>query len=109
MRLWPVEVVGDSMLPTLRPGDWLLAWRSRSARPGHIVIVARPDRPDLLVIKRVVRRDAGGWWVQGDNPAGSDDSRLFGHVPEIKGRVLLRYRPNLGLLGRAHPAGHTDH
>jgi nickel-type superoxide dismutase maturation protease len=94
MRWWPVEVAGDSMLPTLRSGDWLLARRSRTARPGQIVIVARPDRPDLLVIKRLIRADAAGWWVQGDNPAASDDSRTFGPVTRIEGRILLRYRPS---------------
>jgi nickel-type superoxide dismutase maturation protease len=109
MRWWPVEVAGDSMLPTFRAGDWLLARRTDSARVGDVVILARPDRPELLVIKRVRRRDSDGWWVEGDNPGSSDDSRLFGPVQQIHGRVVLRYRPGLMFIRRQRPRGPADH
>ena len=98
---WPfgrVAVAGESMLPGLSPGDWLLVrWYRgtvRRARPGDVVVVARPDRPGLLVVKRVVAaRPDGSVWVAGDNPLASDDSRTFGPVPAgaVAGRVVLRY------------------
>jgi hypothetical protein len=59
------------------------------------VVAEKPGRPDMLIIKRAVRREAGGWWLASDNPdAPAVDSRAFGPVaPDlIKGRVLLRYR-----------------
>ena len=92
-----VAVAGSSMLPTLRPGDWLIVrWSGAdAARPGALVVLERPDRPGLLVVKRAVRREPDGWWVLGDNPAASDDSRVFGAVPDphLRGRVIARYWP----------------
>jgi hypothetical protein len=40
----------------------------------------------------------GGWWLESDNPgAGAVDSRRFGPVPAVEGRVLFRYwRPGAG-------------
>jgi nickel-type superoxide dismutase maturation protease len=95
---WPygrVEVAGNSMAPALRPGEWyVVRWGAR-VRSGEVVVARRPDRPDLLLVKRARRRVSGGWWLEGDNPAASDDSRLFGPVPHglVLGRVVLRYRP----------------
>src|SRR5712692_1526271 len=64
-------------------------------RPGQVVIARHPDRPDMLLVKRAVRQESGGWWLDSDNPnAGAVDSRRFGPVPPelIEGLVLLRYR-----------------
>ncbi|HSF26428.1 MAG TPA: nickel-type superoxide dismutase maturation protease [Actinomycetes bacterium] len=95
---WPlgrVAVAGASMLPTLHPGDWLVVRWGAHVRPGDVVVARRPDRPGLLLVKRVVRREPGGWWLVGDNPGASDDSRLFGPVADdlVLGRVLGRYWP----------------
>ena len=114
---WPllrVEVAERSMLPALRPGDWLLAVRTRRVRPGQVVLAWHPARADFLLVKRAVRQvkgdgpggtgggspwcgeeAAGGWWLESDNPAaGAVDSNHFGPVPEelIVARVLFRYR-----------------
>ena len=89
-----VEVAEVSMLPALRPGDWLLVRRTRSIRPGQIVLARHPGRPDLLIVKRAARRQGVGWWLTSDNPdPAAVDSRRFGPVPDalIQGRVLLRY------------------
>jgi len=46
-------------------------------------------------VKRAVRREAGGWWLESDNrDVKAVDSRKFGPVPDalIAGRMLLRYR-----------------
>jgi nickel-type superoxide dismutase maturation protease len=98
--LWRVAVAERSMEPALHPGDWLLVWRGLrpgrppSIRPGQIVIARHPGEPDLLVVKRASRREAGGWWLDSDNQAaGAVDSRSFGVVPAIliEGRLLMRY------------------
>jgi nickel-type superoxide dismutase maturation protease len=83
------------MLPTYRPGDWLVVRRGARIRPGDVVVARRPDRPSLLLVKRAVRRTATGWWLEGDNPDESDDSRLFGPVEAalVEARVLGRYWP----------------
>lgn len=95
LPLLRVRVVGPSMEPALRNGDWVLVRRNGRVRAGDIVLLAHPERPGLLVVKRLVRREAEGWVVLGDNPGASDDSRRFGPVPasSIVGRVTLRYWP----------------
>jgi nickel-type superoxide dismutase maturation protease len=101
---WPilrVAVAERSMEPALRPGDWLIVRRRIRAggppriRPGQIVVARHPGRPSLLIVKRAARQEAGGWWLESDNPtAGGVDSTRFGPVPAglIEGRVLGRYR-----------------
>jgi nickel-type superoxide dismutase maturation protease len=87
-----VAVRGPSMLPTLAPGEWLLVRRTSSPRAGCVAVVRLGGR---LVVKRVVRRGAEGWWVVGDNEAASDDSRTYGAVPDadVVGEVRWRYYP----------------
>jgi nickel-type superoxide dismutase maturation protease len=87
-----VVVSGPSMVPTLRHGDRVLVRYRARARPGDVVVATRPDQPSLVIVKRAVRREAGGWWLEGDNPFGSDDSRAFGLVADaaILGRVVGR-------------------
>jgi len=113
--LWRVAVAERSMEPTLRPGDWLLAWRGLrprrhppsggkeatpcrpvKVRTGQLVIARHPHLPELLLVKRAVRREEDGWWLESDNlEVGAVDSRRFGSVPPelIEGRVLARYWP----------------
>lgn len=93
-----VRVAGESMEPTLADGDRLLCRDLDERRPpqvGDVVVARRPDRPGLLLVKRVVRRDPEGWWLEGDNPAASDDSRVFGPVPDalLLGRAVVRWWP----------------
>jgi nickel-type superoxide dismutase maturation protease len=100
-KRWPVmrvTVAEHSMEPALRPGDWLLAWRTRRVRPGQVVLAWHPQRPGFLLVKRVAWREAdtAGWWLASDNPAaGAVDSARFGPVPPagIVARVLFRYWP----------------
>jgi nickel-type superoxide dismutase maturation protease len=87
-----VLVSGPSMLPTLRPGDCLLVRRPRRVRPGAVVVARFPARPDLLVVKRAVRPEGALWWVEGDNPAVTDDSRRYGPA-EVVAVVVARYWP----------------
>jgi nickel-type superoxide dismutase maturation protease len=95
-RSMRVEVAGDSMRPTLEPGDRLLVWRTRRAAPGTLVVVPDPRRRQRHLVKRVVRvLGDGSVEVRGDNTVASTDSRTFGRLPraELRGRVLYRYHP----------------
>ncbi|MCM0675726.1 S26 family signal peptidase [Micromonospora phytophila] len=94
--LTPVLVTGPSMSPTLRHGDAVLVRRGgRAVRPGDVVVAVFRSRPELLVVKRAVRAQDGGWWLSGDNGLVVDDSRAYG-VADVRGRVVARYWPRPG-------------
>ncbi|WP_246607289.1 S26 family signal peptidase [Paractinoplanes toevensis] len=97
LPLFAVLVNGPSMVPALRSGDALLVRRGGRVRPGDVVVARFRTRPDLLVVKRVIREQDGGWWIQGDNQLIEDDSRAYG-VADVIGRVLIRYYPRVGRL-----------
>ncbi|MEX2275582.1 MAG: S26 family signal peptidase [Actinomycetota bacterium] len=101
-----VEVSGDSMDPTLMPGDWLLAVPARRLRVGHVVVVGHPDRAGFEIVKRIfagpgdVAPDgsilgADDWWIEGDNIDASTDSYRFGAVSRalIHLRIRAIYAP----------------
>ena len=92
MPYFAVLVRGPSMAPTLRHGDALLVRRGGRVRDGDVVVARFRSRPDLLVVKRAVRRQDHGWWVRGDNDLVTDDSRAYG-VADVIGRVAVRYWP----------------
>lgn len=94
-RIGLAEVYNPSMLPTLRPGDRLVVtYGPRRVGPGAVVVLRHPLQHDLLIVKRVVERRSGGWWVVGDNPQVVNDSREFGVVPDelLVARAWLRLR-----------------
>ncbi|MGH9178087.1 MAG: nickel-type superoxide dismutase maturation protease [Acidimicrobiales bacterium] len=88
-----VAVEGDSMRPTLLPGDRVVAVRCRRGRPGDLVVLVDPRDADRLLVKRVTAAGPEGHTVAGDNEAASTDSRTFGPVPHVWGRVVFRYHP----------------
>jgi nickel-type superoxide dismutase maturation protease len=95
-RLTRYEVAGESMLPALQPGDWLIADRKRRPRPGDIVLARDPREPSRTVAKRLLRFEPdGSAWLEGDNAAASTDSRHFGPVPvaTVEAVVVARYWP----------------
>jgi hypothetical protein len=49
----------------------------------------------VVAVKRAVRRDGGGWWVESDNAAEGVDSRAVGALADdqVLARVLLRIWP----------------
>jgi nickel-type superoxide dismutase maturation protease len=98
LRLKPtrVRIQGDSMAPTLVAGDWALAFTPRRFSSGDVVIVEHPERPGFEMVKRVVKvTDRGQYWVEGDSPGASTDSRAFGAVSgaALKAKVVAIYWP----------------
>jgi nickel-type superoxide dismutase maturation protease len=98
LPVFAVLVQGPSMVPTLRAGDALLVRRGARVRAGDVVVARFRSRPDLLVVKRAIREQDGGWWLRGDNDLVTDDSRAYG-VADVIGRVLWRYFPRPSRLG----------
>ena len=85
------RVSGDSMRPTLRPGDLLLIRYGAAPRVGRCAIVRLPGRTApgqaprgerTVAVKRVTGRESDGWWVERDNPMAGVDSWLVGAIPD---------------------------
>jgi hypothetical protein len=98
------------MEPAFQPGDRLIAgawWQQ--ARVGDVIVARNPERTPPLLLKRVARvlpPDGGGprFFLSGDNPDLSRDSRHFGPLPAsaVEGRVLWVYHRS-GAGRRADP------
>jgi hypothetical protein len=93
------------MAPTLNPGEFLVALARTDLRMGSLVVVEHPERPGFEMVKRLAARPGESidgrrlgleeYWVLGDDPNGSTDSRSFGPVRReaLHGVVLFRYWP----------------
>ena len=94
------------MRPALEPGEWALATPASRFRRGDVVVVEHPERESFEMVKRVIGVPGdrapngdvlgeGEFWVQGDSPNASTDSRSFGSVRQehLKARVRLVYWP----------------
>lgn len=92
-RLGFAVVRGRSMLPTLHDGDRLLVLHGARPRTGRLAVVRLPD--GVVAVKRVVRREADGWWVERDNPREGVDSWTVGAIApdDVVAYVLLRVWP----------------
>lgn len=90
------------MLPSLADGDRLLVRWGALVRPGDIAVVRLPPGPGgverPVAVKRVVRPEPGGWWVERDNPAEGVDSWQVGAIADdqVLARVLCRLWPRPG-------------
>jgi nickel-type superoxide dismutase maturation protease len=104
MRWRRVGVRGPSMSPTLGDGDVVLVRFGAPVRAGDVVLVTWPGRPGQLSVKRAVRPEGDGWWVLGDNPFGSTDSRTLGPA-DVSAVVRRRLWPRPGRLRGAPSAG----
>jgi nickel-type superoxide dismutase maturation protease len=100
LPLGRLRVTGESMIPTLLPGDRVVVVRGLGLlrpgiRVGDLVALTDPRRPERLMVKRVAAIDGNSVVVRGDNEVASTDSRHFGPVgpAAIRGRVVYRYFP----------------
>lgn len=94
------HVTGDSMLPTLRAGDWLLVDHRGTVRPGRLVVARFVDGTQAVkraTERRTTRAGGAGWWLLSDNPIGVD-SRHRGPVAEeeVRAVVIARIWPRPG-------------
>lgn len=76
------------MAPTLKDGDIVVIRRTSRAKPGDVVLVRWPARPEQLSIKRV---QEPGYFVVGDNTFASTDSRELG-MAEVLGVMIYKVR-----------------
>ena len=95
MRFGLARVRGDSMRPTLRPGDRLLVHYSATVRPGALVLARFAD--GTLAVKRAgerrtTRSGGAGWWLLSDDPDRGVDSRHRGTVPDQDVLAVVRAR-----------------
>ncbi|HEY1645522.1 MAG TPA: S26 family signal peptidase [Candidatus Saccharimonadales bacterium] len=73
------RVVGDSMLPTLRSNQLVMAFSRVKPSLGNLVIVKYDGKE---IIKRLTKIEPGKLYITGDNPNSSSDSRHFGWVSQ---------------------------
>ncbi|MFV0524645.1 MAG: nickel-type superoxide dismutase maturation protease [Acidimicrobiales bacterium] len=108
------RVTGASMEPTLHAGEQMLVADGGRPRPGDVVVARHPERPDLVVVKRVAAvTDDDRITLASDNPAAGTDSRRWGPVAgdTVLGRVVLVLdRPTASLLAPtgSGPSGPSD-
>jgi hypothetical protein len=95
---WPLRlfrVVDESMRPTLRPGDGLVALLGGSIRRGQLRVFPDPRLSSRWLIKRVGDVYGSGpsaiFHARSDDPAapGSVDSHEFGWVPAARSYRVL--------------------
>lgn len=92
-RIGLAVVRGRSMQPTLYDGDRLLVRHDAVPRIGRMAVVRFPD--GVVAVKRVTRREVGGWWVERDNPSAGVDSWAVGAVgdKDVVAVVICRVWP----------------
>ena len=100
MKVGVARVHGRSMEPTLHAGDRLLVVHGGVPRPGDVCVVRLPD--GTIAVKRAVRREDGGWWVERDNPREGVDSWRVGAIPDddVVAVAVARTWPRPALLRR---------
>ena len=71
----------------------MLVSYARLPQVGRIVVVRLPD--GVVAVKRAVRREPDGWWVERDNPAEGVDSWSVGAIADdaVLAVVLARVWP----------------
>lgn len=92
-RLQGIVIEGDSMHPTLKPGDRVLVDKDSAINVGDVVVAAHPFKSSVKIVKRVATIESGGRMLLfGDNQNESSDSRTFGSINrnDIMGKVVFR-------------------
>lgn len=78
----------------MRHGDLLIVDAHAPPTPGSLVVVRLPD--GTPAVKRLVRHEPDGWWVERDNPRTGTDSWSVGAIAEadLLGVVRARVWPS---------------
>lgn len=77
------KVHGDSMFPTLVDGQIVIVLKT-TPQEGDIVVFKHKDKH---YIKRIANKNEEGYYVLGDNRNNSEDSRHFGRIQNVTGKV----------------------
>lgn len=87
-----VQVIGDSMYPTYKDGEYLHGYRLFSKIKVGDVVVCKLNRKGekLSVIKRIAEIKGDEVFILGDNSEVSYDSREYGYVP--KKNIICRVK-----------------
>ncbi len=88
-------VEGDSMFPALKDGDLVLINPYADLAIGDIVLAQHPFKQSVKIIKRIKEiSPEGKYYLVGDNPSGSSDSRSFGAISakDILGKAVCRLK-----------------
>ena len=88
-------VNGDSMSPGLASGNKVLVDPRAAIAVGDIVLARHPYKQTTRLIKRVTEiSESGDYYLTGDNPDESTDSRTLGWFSpnDVWGRVICRLK-----------------
>ena len=93
-----LKVVGQSMLPFLEPDEEILvdlhAYDKSRPQINDVIVTSHPRNTQLTIVKRVAEVAIdGSYFLTGDNPQQSTDSRHWGQVSQnlILGKVTNRF------------------
>lgn len=93
-----LKVVGESMLPFLSPGEEILIdpyiYNKSKPEINDVVAIAHPLKTTLAIVKRIKAiSEDGKYFLMGDNPTASTDSRHWGTISQqqIIGKVTNRF------------------
>ena len=93
-----LKVVGESMLPLLKPRDEILfdpyAYTKSLAQIDDIVVTVHPRQRSLTIVKRIAALDSSNsYFLLGDNLEGSTDSRHWGTIQHVDllGKVTSQF------------------
>ena len=84
-KLITVNIIGDSMSPTLHDGE-VVTFEDSSNQElviVDIILANHPFKKDNVIVKRISKiNDSGDYFIKGDNPSlnKTTDSRSFGYI-----------------------------
>jgi phage repressor protein C with HTH and peptisase S24 domain len=80
------RVSGESMLPSFRPNQVVVAIATKKPQISTVVIV---HHDGMEKIKRIAKIRPGEIFITGDNPSASTDSRTFGWLSETALKAVV--------------------
>lgn len=84
------------MTPILSPGDTVLAsplpYLFSNPKINDVVVCHDP-KSKIIIVKRIVKIEKKMFFVSGDNPKESTDSKTFGSIKrrDIIGKVIYKF------------------